>query len=174
MQLAKSSLSLLLQSVTVQGALLLFDVSRGVTRPVVPLCDRLAVFRAIHGVEHPGIRASRCMISARFVWHGLSRDVGAWCRDCQTCQRGKVTKQPSAPLQEIPVPARHFSHVHVDLVGPLPPSEEGHVYLLTVIDRSTRWVEAMPLKNMEAATCVENFVAGWVARFGVPASITSD
>ncbi len=48
------------------------------------------------------------------------------------------------------------------------------MYLLTVIDRSTRWVEAMPLKNMEAANCVENFVAGWVARFGVPASVTSD
>ncbi len=156
------------------GAHLLCDVSRGAKRPVVPLCDRRAVFRAIHGVAHPGIRATHRMISARFVWHGLSRDVGDWCRDYQTCQHGKVTKQPPAPLQEIPVTARHFSHVHVDLVGPLPPSEEGHMYLLTVIDRSTRWVEAMPLKNMETATCVENFVARWVARFGVPASVLSD
>jgi transposase InsO family protein len=48
------------------------------------------------------------------------------------------------------------------------------MYLLTVIDRSMKWVEAMPLKNMEVATCVENFVDGWVARFGVPASVMSD
>ncbi len=48
------------------------------------------------------------------------------------------------------------------------------MYILTIIDRSTRWVEAVPLKNMEAATCVENFVTGWVSRFDVPATVTSD
>ncbi len=58
--------------------------------------------------------------------------------------------------------------MHVDLIGPLPPSEEGHMYLLTIIDRTTRWMEAVPLKNMEAAACEEHFMAGWIARFGVP------
>jgi hypothetical protein len=93
----------------------------------------------------------------------LAKDVGICCRDCQTCQRGRVTKQPSALLQDFPVLAKHFSHVHVDLVGPLPPSEEGHVYLLTIIDRTTRWVEVVPLKNMEAATCEEDSSV-WRAR----------
>ena len=59
--------------------------------------------------------------------------------------------------------------MHVDLVGPLPASAEGHVYLLTVVDRSTRWVEAIPLRNMEASTCKDSFISGWVARYGVPA-----
>ncbi len=27
------------------------------------------------------------------------------------------------------------------------------MYLLPAIDRSTRWVEAVPLRNMEASTC---------------------
>jgi hypothetical protein len=96
------------------------------------------------------------------------------CRECQQCQRGKVHKQPAAPVQAIPVPARKFSHVHVDLVGPLPASSDGHVYLLTIIDRSTRWFEAVPLRNMEASTCVEAFIANWVARFGVPETVTTD
>jgi transposase InsO family protein len=128
----------------------------------------------MNGVAHPGIRATRRLLSARFVWHGMARDINAWCRDCQTCQRGKVTKHPAAPLQKFPVLCRQFSHVHVDLVGPLPSSEEGHVYLLTEIDRSMRWVEAIPLKNMEATTCAEHFVSGCVARFGVPATVTTD
>ncbi len=48
------------------------------------------------------------------------------------------------------------------------------MYLLTIIDRSTRWFEAVPLKNMEASTCVDAFISSWVARFGVPGTVTTD
>jgi transposase InsO family protein len=173
-QLLRASSALRLQSVRVQSMQLLCDVSRGVPRPVVPLQDRQGVFQMLHGLAHPGIRATRRLVSARFVWGGLARDVGVWCCDCQTCQRGKVTKQLAAPLQAFPPAPRRLSHVHVDLVGPLPSSAEGYVYLLTVIDRATRWVKAVPLKNMEADTEAEQFITCWVARFGVPANVTSD
>jgi transposase InsO family protein len=173
-QQAKASSALLVQPINVQGTRLLCDMSRGLTRPLVPEQDRPVVFRAIHDVAHPGIRVTRRLIAARFVWHGLAKDVNNWCRDCQACQRGKVTKQPAAPSQFFPTPVYRFEHVHVDLVGPLPSSEEGHVYLMTIIDRSTRWAEAIPLRNMGASTCAENFVSGWIARFGTPATVTSD
>jgi transposase InsO family protein len=64
--------------------------------------------------------------------------------------------------------------VHVDLVGPLPASSDGHVYLLTIIDRSTRWFEAVPPRNMEASMRVDAVIANWVARFGMPATVTMD
>ncbi len=169
-----TSSSLQVEKVNVGDSSLLCDVARGKVRPIVPSQDRRAVFEAIHGVAHPGIRATRRMMSARYVWRGMSKNVAAWCRDCQDCQRGKVHRQPATPVQPIPIPAERFTHVHVDIVGPLPASEKGHVYLLTAIDRSTRWVEAMPLRNMEASTCADAFFAGWVARFGVPTQVTTD
>jgi hypothetical protein len=43
-----------------------------------------------------------------------------------------------------------------------------------VIDRSTRWLEAIPVKNLEATTAVDALVEGWISRFGVPADITTD
>jgi Integrase core domain len=85
-----------------------------------------------------------------------------------------VTKQPPAPVQPIPVPTARFSHVHVDIVGPLPCSSDNFSYILTAVDRSTRWAEAFPLRATTAADCAAAFTAGWVARFGVPAHITSD
>jgi len=72
------------------------------------------------------------------------------------------------------MPARRFSHVHIDLVGPLPASSSGHTHLFTVVDRSTRWPEAIPLAGTTTADCVEAFLSGWVSRFGVPAVVTSD
>lgn len=41
-------------------------------------------------------------------------------------------------------PDTHFEHVHVDLVGPLPPSQD-FTYLLTCVDRFTHWPETILL-----------------------------
>jgi hypothetical protein len=71
-------------------------------------------------------------------------------------------------VQPIQVPTVRFSHVHLDLVGPLPCTKQGFTHLLTVIDRSTRWAEALLLRATAAADCAEAFIAGWVARYGVP------
>jgi hypothetical protein len=140
----------------------------------VPLADRAAVFHTIHSLANSGNHATKRMVSACFVWKGMAKDVAAMGRDCQQCQQGKVHKQPAAPLHAILVPARKFAHLLVDLVGPLPASSEGQVYLLNAIDRSTRWVEAVPLRNMKASTCTGAFIAISVARFGVLATVTTD
>jgi hypothetical protein len=58
-----------------------------------------------------------------------------------------VTAQPAAAVEPIPVPARRFSRIHVDLVGPLPTSAAGHSYIFTAVDRSTRWLEAILLQD---------------------------
>jgi hypothetical protein len=97
----------------------------GKARPLVPACHRRQVFAALHGVAHPGIRASRRLISHQFLWKGMRTDIANWCKDCQACHRSKTTRQPAAAVQPNPVPSRQFSHVHMDLVGPLPTSAEG-------------------------------------------------
>ena len=100
--------------------------------------------------------------------------VTRWCRDCQFCQRAKVTKQPRAAVQAIPIPTRRFSHIHIRLVGPPPRSPEGATHILTMVDRSSRWLESIPLTSTDTATIAAAFVSGWVACFGVPDHLTSD
>ena len=130
----------------VDGAYVLYDFSSGFPRPILPPDFRLLVFNKLHGLAHPGIRATKRLISTRYVWHGLASDITSWCRDCKHCQKAKVTRQPHAAVQPIPVPGCRFSHVYVDLVGLLPISEDGYFHLFTIEDRSTRWAEAIPLK----------------------------
>ncbi len=38
---------------------------------------------------------------------------------------------------------------------------------LTAIDKSTRLLKAVSLRNKEASTCTDAFLANWVPRFGV-------
>ena len=67
-----------------------------------------------------------------------------------------------------------FSHVHADLVGLWLRTIEGYTQLLTVVDRTTRWTDAIPLQSTTAQVVADSFVANWVARFGVPVTITTD
>ena len=139
----------------------------------VPEVLHKPLFLALHNVSHPGVRGSQRLVSARFVWPGLSQDVGLWARSCLQCQRSKVQTHVKTSVPAILVPSRRFSHVHIDIVGPLP-SSQGYSYLLTMIDRTTRWPEAVSLSSISTEACVRAFIATWVSRFGVSSTLTSD
>jgi transposase InsO family protein len=149
---------------------LLGDISTGEFRPLMPPRRRFS-FSPQHC---PPWDSTSCrLISSRFCWPHLSKQVAALARACLHCKRSKVHKHVHLQLEQIEVPRRRFAHIHVDLVSPLPRSA-GYSYLLTVLDRTTRWPEAIPLAAVTAADCAAGLLHGWVQRFGVPATITSD
>ena len=152
---------------------LLVDMSTGRPRPLVPAGLTRTIFDANHKLSHAGARAMRRLICDRFVWPGMSKDIRQWTRSCLSCQRAKVTTHARAPIEPLSMPSSRFESLHVDLVGPLPLSQ-GFSYLLTVVDRFTRWPEAIPVVDISAETCARAFLTHWVARFGVPATLTSD
>ena len=61
----------------------------------------------------------------------------------------------------------------LDIIGPLPDSC-GMRYLLTIIDRTSRYVDALPLPEANAANCCNAFIAQWVSRWGIPETATCD
>ena len=152
---------------------LLCDVSTGQPRPIVPTSWRRKVFDSVHGLSHPSVRSTRKLIASKFIWNGLQKQVGLWAKQCVACQSAKIQTHVKAPLEKFEVPQRRFDHIHVDLVGPLPPSN-GFTHLFTIIDRTSRWPEAIPLSNTSAASCAQALVSHWIARFGVPLDISSD
>jgi len=75
--------------------------------------------------------------------------------------------------QHITVPDDRFLHVHLDIIGPLPLSRDKR-YCLTMIDRTTRWPEAVLMADTSAHTIAAHFVETWISRFGIPEIITTD
>ena len=152
---------------------LLGDTSTGIFRPLLPAAFRESAIWALHNIAHPGIKSSRKLVSSSFCWPRMSSSITATVRTCLHCQRGKISRHVNVSPDHIPVPVRRFAHLHVDLVGPLPMSCT-YTYLFTVVDRTTRWPEAVPMSSTTAADCAAALFSGWIQRFGVPETITSD
>jgi len=83
------------------------------------------------------------------------------------------TAHQSTSGKTFSVPHRRFDHVHIDIV-PLPPSREGHTHLLTMVDRFTRWPEAIPLTDTSTIARARALFLHWIARFGLPIHLSSD
>ena len=89
------------------------------------------------------------------------------------CQQSKVQHHVHSAVPHIPVPARRFSNIHVDLVGPLP-SSRVFTHLFTIVDRTSCWPEAVPMSSTSAEDCARALIFCWISRFGIPSKITSD
>ena len=151
---------------------ILCDISTGNPRPLVPISMRRHVFDTLHGLSHPGIRATTKLITARFVWPHMHEDIHNWTKTCLQCQRSKVIQHTKSPIGTFACPDARFRHVHIDIVH-LTPSR-GFSYLLTCVDRYSRWFEAVPLKDLSAESVVSAFLHRWVATFGCPETITTN
>ncbi len=142
-------------------------------RPLVPATLRRSIFDAYHQLSHPGQKAMRTLLQKRYYWSKLVTDVDEWVRTCSECQQSKTTRHTIIPPKQIEMPQRRFAHIHIDIVGPLKPSNN-FKYLLTMVDRFTRWPEVVPIENIEASTVAQKFKETWISRFGIPDEVTTD
>ena len=167
---ARSGLNL--KSIDIGQTNLIVDISNGPARPFIPYAFRKQIFDAIHGLGHPGVERTRQSVRSKVVWPSMDQDVSRWARECLPCQQAKVTRHTVPPIGDFTVPNKRFDHIHLDLVT-LPPSN-GFRYLLTAVDRFTRWPMAVPLADISAQSVVDAFVMGWIQHFGIPSTVTCD
>ena len=80
---------------------------------------------------------------------------------------------PKAQLQPIPAFDEPFSRILIDCVGPLPRTKSGNEYLLTIMCTSTRFPEAVPLRNIKIKSIVKALIK-FFKFVGSPKSVQSD
>ena len=160
------------ESIDIGQRNIIVDKSNGPHRPYIPFSFRRRIFDLIHGLGHPGVERTRQAVAAKVVWPSMREDVSKWARECLECQRAKVVKNTIPPIGTFEVPNKRFQHINVDLVTL--PLSNGFKYLLTAVDRFSRWPIAVPIKDITTDSVLEAFTYGWIQSFGVPSTITTD
>ena len=143
---------------------------------VVPKCLREDVILAYHdGNAHLGFDRTYSAIRSRYFWPRMYSDIDTHVRTCNTCQKSKRNYgNDKAPLSPLPIPARPFSRLHIDILGPLTSSSEDHKYILLVVCAFTGWCECFPLKTQESSVIAQILYAEIFCRFGAPDILVSD
>ena len=136
---------------------------------VVPKSYRHEIISIAHESPksgHLGINKTYHKIINHLYWSGLKSDVSKYCKTCHTCEMvGKPNQTiPKALLQPIPAFDEPFSRILIDCVGPLPRTKSGNEYLLTIMCTSTRFPEAIPLRNIKTKSIVKALIKCWSSK----------
>lgn len=103
----------------------------------------------------------------------VSSGLRCYTQSCVVCQQNKIHRHTKSPAGRFAAPDGRFRHLHADLVGPL--SEiRGCQYILTIIDRFTRWPVAVPLNSTIAESVARTIFQHWISIYGCPSIITTD
>ena len=157
-------------------------------RIVVPASLRYSLIYHYHRqTHHQGMSRIYYIMRRKYYWYGMRKDINDVIRMCLTCNAKKPSpgyyldengKRRPIPTDQIGLTKlfsaeRHNQMINIDIVGPLRISSSGNKYILTVMDRFSRFVMAIPMPNIKASTVIMYFMR-WLSIFGAPESLLSD
>jgi hypothetical protein len=103
----------------------------------------------------------------------MQDDVTEYVRSCDICQKRKKDKETPEPSAAT-IKAEPFSHIGIDVMGPLPMTTTNKRYIILAVDFFTKYTEAVAVEEADAQTVVKFIHSDIICRHGVPKEITSD
>lgn len=144
----------------------------------VPSAVRSQVLQWAHSsrlTSHPGTLRTLEFLSRRFWWPEINADVKSFVAACIICSQNKsVHTAPQGLLHPLPIPGRPWSHISMDFISGLPPSD-GNTVILVIVDRFSKACRFIPLPKLPSAPETAEIVCQYVFRtFGLPLDVVSD
>jgi Integrase zinc binding domain len=100
---------------------------------------------------HLGFANTLETVRRQYSWPTLLKDIKAYIRDCDTCQRAKVARhRPYGLLTPLPLPLKPMSEFSIDFITELPPVLYKHDVvdmILVIVDRYTKYSFYFPLSK---------------------------
>jgi len=153
----------------------------------VPVSLRASLLQWYHlTLQHPGVKRMQATLKENFYWPGVDAAVENLVKNCDTCQRCKLTAVKK--YGKIPLPADSkltpWEEVHVDLIGPWDvrynssdapgKSTIEKIHALTIIDKATGWPEFSAIRNKSSLHIALMFDSCWLSRYPRPARVVFD
>ena len=149
----------------------------GVVQIVLPSTLRHRVLRLAHHHKlsgHPGQTRMFRRVARTYYWPQMTADCATTVRECVQCSKNRIRLLKQANHMRLFPATTPLESVAIDILGPLPKSVDGHLFLLVIVDRFTKLTQAIPLKSIRAYDVAVAFVNEWVFKYGSPQTLLSD
>lgn len=123
---------------------------------------------------HFGINKTLQRIKVRYSWPKMAKSVSNYVKNCRECQLNKVVRHNKECLQTTDTPSSSFEILEADLIGPLPFSDSGNRYALTVQCNLTKFIDAVPIPDKGAVTVARALVEQVFCRYGLCKILRTD
>ena len=102
-------------------------------------------------------------------------DIQKYIQGCLQCQVNKLVRvKTKNPMVITDTPTTAFKKISMDIVGLLPETKSGNLYILTIQDNFTKYSLAISLSNHQAGTMADAFVKKFICIFGSSKGVLAD
>ena len=126
-----------------------------------PVEERLKIIREYHNSAiggHKGVAKTYKRIRNDFFWDGMKQEISDFVISCKDCQMNKLVRvKTRLPMKITDTPTEPFERIQEDIVGPLPITEKGNRYILTIQDNFSKYCEAIALSEIDSVTVARAF-----------------
>ena len=141
------------------------------------LCDYLIFLDHDDATRgHAGEFKTLAHLQRKYYWRQMRRSVGEYISTCERCQRNKTRQsRPPGELHPHSVPDARWTEISMDFITQLPETNSGKNMIWTMVDRLTKRVHFVAIKDTcTAEELLELFRREYQRLHGLPESIVSD
>lgn len=147
-------------------------------KTVVPKKYRRKIITDLHDTPtcgHAGVHKTLHRISNKYYWPRMQADIATYIRKCTVCLAHKPeNRAPAGYISGRAEITRPWELLSVDIVGPLPKSTQGNIYILSVQDYFSKYCLFFPMRTATASKIVQLLEDNVFLMFGVPRILLSD
>ncbi|KAL6416902.1 hypothetical protein ACFW04_013098 [Cataglyphis niger] len=125
-----------------------------------------------HG-GHKGITKTYNRLRPHYYWKNMKKNIQNFIQRCRQCQLKKLTRIKT-PMVITDTPGSAFDKVSLDIVGPLPITNTGNQYILTMQDLLTKYSVAVPLREATSLAITDALTKNFICIYGTPKAILTD
>ena len=124
--------------------------------------------------SHFGFDKTEAKIVDRYFFQNSREHIRTHIRQCERCARTRyASNKPFGIPQTIETPEVPMSTIHMDLMGPFGRSSRNNKYVITIVDRTTRFIFAKAVPTKQARHYID-FIKEIMYEFNAPAKLVTD
>lgn len=115
---------------------------------------------------HTGIRKTLMKVKSMYAWKNQRAQIIDFINNCRQCKLNKHGRNVKSPLVITETPQLPFDIVQIDTVGPLPATEDGFKYAITMQCQLTKYIITAAIKDKDAKSIAKAIYDAFILIYG--------